>query len=574
MHKIREEAAQLQKAKDELQETLDELAKEDEKKRVRQQLRQGHDRIIHHGLSSDEDENEDGSRAMRMKVKTEHADERQLQPGLYYLQQACRNLYEDVLEFRLLISEEHRQYFENISTLLRERDRLSELLAEAKTKDDKKSNVVSSLTGEIQKLQRELGEKTEQIVQLQTELSVNAQEIQDQSKDKPRAYSEHVHAMRPAHAPALPAGWQQKMSASKGKAYYLHTETGRTTWVHPEKAVPAPLPEQIGDVMRMQQQDDLNERLRVSHEMHQLSKAECGRLALELQAVRHENGLLKAAVEELSITSEKLEEFAKTQHQDRCRLGNELAQAKEEVATSSRKLHAFIEEIEDLKKRLAATEKERAHLEKSHVEAAWLSHAAQVESSVLRVQIEQLSKESSAVQELEECIASLLQQSEQHLTDQAEMWTQLQNHAGLHEALVEERAADALLLNKASQLAHSLKSELQVASLSVIDFVTLVVAEIVACVYVLQELVLVVESLRQALTKDSASRHTTCLNRKASQEVSLSDAPKKVLVNLSSINDANGGADEQWFTVMNASRANYTISTSTHTYTTHLHRGK
>ena len=37
------------------------------------------------------------------------------------------------------------------------------------------------------------------------------------------------------HAPALPAGWEQQMSASKGKAYYVHTETGRTTWVHPGK---------------------------------------------------------------------------------------------------------------------------------------------------------------------------------------------------------------------------------------------------------------------------------------------------------------------------------------------------
>jgi len=27
------------------------------------------------------------------------------------------------------------------------------------------------------------------------------------------------------------------MSASKGKAYYLHTETGRTTWVHPDKEI-------------------------------------------------------------------------------------------------------------------------------------------------------------------------------------------------------------------------------------------------------------------------------------------------------------------------------------------------
>ena len=44
-----------------------------------------------------------------------------------------------------------------------------------------------------------------------------------------------VMTMQSAHAPALPAGWEQKMSASKGEAYYVHTETGRTTWVHPGK---------------------------------------------------------------------------------------------------------------------------------------------------------------------------------------------------------------------------------------------------------------------------------------------------------------------------------------------------
>ena len=72
--------------------------------------------------------------------------------------------------------------------------------------------------------------------------------------------------MQSAHAPALPAGWEQKMSASKGTVYYVHKETGKTTWVHPEKevarrrslaiasvddapAVPATLIEQIGDGM-------------------------------------------------------------------------------------------------------------------------------------------------------------------------------------------------------------------------------------------------------------------------------------------------------------------------------------
>ena len=72
--------------------------------------------------------------------------------------------------------------------------------------------------------------------------------------------------MQSAHAPALPAGWEQKMSASKGTVYYVHKETGKTTWVHPEKevarrrslaiasvddapAVPATLLEQIGDGM-------------------------------------------------------------------------------------------------------------------------------------------------------------------------------------------------------------------------------------------------------------------------------------------------------------------------------------
>lgn len=72
--------------------------------------------------------------------------------------------------------------------------------------------------------------------------------------------------MQSAHCPALPAGWEQRTSASKGKTYYVHTETGKTTWVHPEKdgarrrsllmasvdnapAVPATLLEQIGDGM-------------------------------------------------------------------------------------------------------------------------------------------------------------------------------------------------------------------------------------------------------------------------------------------------------------------------------------
>lgn len=39
------------------------------------------------------------------------------------------------------------------------------------------------------------------------------------------------------NAPALPAGWKQQMSASKGKPYYVHTETGRSTWVHPAKEI-------------------------------------------------------------------------------------------------------------------------------------------------------------------------------------------------------------------------------------------------------------------------------------------------------------------------------------------------
>ena len=66
-----------------------------------------------------------------------------------------------------------------------------------------------------------------------------------------------------------PPGWERRISASKGKAYYVHKETGKTTWVHPlapEKevarrrslaiasvddapAVPATLLEQIGDGM-------------------------------------------------------------------------------------------------------------------------------------------------------------------------------------------------------------------------------------------------------------------------------------------------------------------------------------
>jgi len=39
---------------------------------------------------------------------------------------------------------------------------------------------------------------------------------------------------QPAHTPALPAGWEQRISRSKGMAYYVHMETGKTTWVHPQ----------------------------------------------------------------------------------------------------------------------------------------------------------------------------------------------------------------------------------------------------------------------------------------------------------------------------------------------------
>ena len=60
-----------------------------------------------------------------------------------------------------------------ISTLQGQVDQLSELLAQSKTEvtaTEGTSTVVSTQTGEIQKLQRELGEKTEQTGKLHTEL--------------------------------------------------------------------------------------------------------------------------------------------------------------------------------------------------------------------------------------------------------------------------------------------------------------------------------------------------------------------------------------------------------------------
>jgi len=75
---------------------------------------------------------------------------------------------------------------------------------------------------------------------------------------------------QPAHTPALPAGWEERVSTSKGRAYYVHRETGKTTWVHPlasqkpaarrqrrlaiasvdvAPAVPTCLLEQVGDGM-------------------------------------------------------------------------------------------------------------------------------------------------------------------------------------------------------------------------------------------------------------------------------------------------------------------------------------
>lgn len=33
--------------------------------------------------------------------------------------------------------------------------------------------------------------------------------------------------------PAVPEGWEAKVSATKGKTYYYHKQSGKTTWVHP-----------------------------------------------------------------------------------------------------------------------------------------------------------------------------------------------------------------------------------------------------------------------------------------------------------------------------------------------------
>lgn len=37
-------------------------------------------------------------------------------------------------------------------------------------------------------------------------------------------------------APAVPDGWEAKISVSKGKTYYYHKQSGKTTWVHPDVA--------------------------------------------------------------------------------------------------------------------------------------------------------------------------------------------------------------------------------------------------------------------------------------------------------------------------------------------------
>ncbi len=107
-------------------------------------------------------------------ARTSHECDRELREMLKQVdevQQESRTAKEEAENLRSELQAKSAQDRANISSLQGQVDRLSELLAEAKLKDDEKSNVVSSLTGEIQKLQRELGKKSEQTVKLQIELS-------------------------------------------------------------------------------------------------------------------------------------------------------------------------------------------------------------------------------------------------------------------------------------------------------------------------------------------------------------------------------------------------------------------
>ena len=134
------------------------------------------------------------------------------------------------------------------------------------------------------------------------------------------------------------------------------------------------------------------------------------------------------AAEELSTTSEKLEALGKAEHQDRCRLENELEAAKSDLAAATRELQELTRTNQEL-------------------------------DSLAREQIQQiavLSKESSAARELEERIALLQAQSAQQLADQGEMWAELQANADLHAAILQERDVDSALL-------QALSTELQVS---------------------------------------------------------------------------------------------------------------
>lgn len=165
------------------------------------------------------------------------------------------------------------------------------------------------------------------------------------------------------------------------------------------------------------------------------------------------------AAEELSTTSEKLEALGKAEHQDRCRLENELEAAKSDLAAATRELQELTRTNQELDSLAREQIQQIAVLSKESSAARELEERIallQAESAQQLEQIASLSRESSAARELEERIALLQAQSAQQLADQGEMWAELQANADLHAAILQERDVDSALL-------QALSTELQVS---------------------------------------------------------------------------------------------------------------